>query len=96
MRYARLSVFIATLVSTPALAVTDCPATPIPRLWNDSAVFWIMFQGGGIAKIPGSDTGREAYIALASTAFATGKTISPRYSANGANCNVERNDFIGM
>ena len=99
VRAMKIKMFLAIvigLLSVPAMAATDCPATLVQRFWNDSTVLWIYFQGGGVAKIPNSDAARDQYTALAITAFSTGRPIAPRYSANSANCNIERNDFIGL
>lgn len=84
------------LASTPAHAVTQCELK-MKRVWADSTgVVWLDFANDTGVGIAATNPGKEMLMSLGVSALLSGRSVIVRYAADGANCNVTRNDFLGM
>ncbi|MEA1672968.1 hypothetical protein [Nitrospirillum sp. BR 11163] len=94
-----LKIFLATLVvlfSNNAFAYTECTVNVV-RIWVGSGDLYVHYAQGA-AVIPSSNTDRDALLALATTAFTTGRSITIRFQADRVDCTSAgaRSDVWGI
>ncbi|ASG24284.1 hypothetical protein [Nitrospirillum viridazoti] len=94
-----LKIFLAALVvffPINAFAYTECTVNVV-RIWIGSGDLYIHYAQGA-AVIPSSNTDRDALLALATTAFTAGRSITIRFQADGVVCTSAgaRSDVWGI
>lgn len=84
------------LAAAPAHAVTQYELK-MKRVWAEpSGVVWLDFSNDTGVGIAASNPGVSTLMSLGISALLSGRSVIVRYAADGANCNVSRNDFLGM
>ncbi|EGY01816.1 hypothetical protein AZA_71364 [Nitrospirillum viridazoti Y2] len=88
--------FMVGLFPVSALAYTECNVN-ITRIWVGSGDLYIHYAQGA-AVIPSSNTDKDALLALSTTAFTTGRSITIRFQADGVVCTSAgaRSDVWGI
>ncbi|MBW8859006.1 MAG: hypothetical protein JF570_04555 [Caulobacter sp.] len=87
---------MAVAIPGVASATTEC-TSQVSRIWaGDGGYVWVFFSAGGAAAINPNDPSKKAALALATTAMATGRTVTVRYSGNGVICTATNFDFVGL
>lgn len=95
LRYMTAALVVAAIPGV-ASATTEC-TSQVSRIWaGDGGYVWILFSAGGAAAIDPNDPSKKAALALATTAMATRRTVTVRYSADGASCTATNFDFVGL
>lgn len=82
--------------ATQAQAYTQCTVTLV-KIWaGDGRTVWLHYTNGGAANIAASDANKVSVLSMAMTALVGGRTMTVRYSADGADCTTfGRTDFVG-
>lgn len=78
-----IAILMACAVPAPASAYSHCTGK-VQRIWiGDSGSVWIFLQGLGVAAmILAGDANREAALAAAMSAQATGRSVTLRFAAD--------------
>ena len=79
-----------------AYAYTECTVNVSQIFSGDGGNIWIRFTNGGAAVILSNDPDRQATLSLAMTALVTSRTVTARYTANGASCSATNMDLEGF
>ena len=95
----RASLAVAALtVCAPGLAVTECSGH-VSRIWTgDSGSVWVLMDSTVPWYLTASDPNLKNILASATTALATGLSVSVRFQADGLTCGAgsARGDVAGM
>jgi hypothetical protein len=89
------------IISAAAEASTECTGK-VTKIWADASLGpWFTLDSGAIwyiAQPAGLDPNTRTIIALATTAMATERSVTVRFTADGVTCtsSTPRSDFVGM
>ena len=88
----------AQLTATPALAYTECTSTVSRVFTGQGMSVWIALASGKNAYQGTATVDREAFISIATTALATGRTVTVRFEVDGLNCAYaeSRGDLLSL
>jgi hypothetical protein len=81
---------------TPAEAYTECQHTLLRIYACDQGYVWLYYSDGpGSVYILPSNPSLQSALAVAMTAFSTGRSVTVRYASDGVSCSndVSRSDF---
>ncbi|GAB2504078.1 hypothetical protein GCM10008940_02310 [Microbulbifer agarilyticus] len=85
-------------MSSAANAYTECPATPINKIYvGDDGNLYIFLENSGSFLIPPEDPSQKNVLSLALSAYISGKKVKVRYESENIACDGNLiNDFRGI